>query len=84
VTFHVTDAGAVAHEMVVIPTPPRSGDLPMGSGAASEAGSAGETGDMAAGTSKDLTLTLPAGHDALICNLPGHYAGGMHTDLTVG
>lgn len=84
VTFHVTNAGTVAHEMVVIRTAKRAADLPMESGEASEAGSAGETGDMAAGTSKDLTLTLAAGHYALICNLPGHYAGGMHTDLTVG
>ena len=84
VTFHVTNSGSVTHEMVVIRTPTPSGDLPMQSGEASEAGSAGETGDMTAGTSTDLTLTLPAGHYALICNLPGHYAGGMHTDLTVG
>ena len=84
VTFHVTNSGSVTHEMVVIRTPTPSGDLPMQSGEASEAGSAGETGDMTAGTSTDLKLTLPAGHYALICNLPGHYAGGMHTDLTVG
>ncbi len=26
---------------------------------------------------------LKKGHYALICNLPGHYQGGMHADFTV-
>lgn len=29
------------------------------------------------------TLDLPAGRYELICNLPGHYAAGMYTELTV-
>lgn len=28
-------------------------------------------------------MSLPAGHYVLLCNLPGHYAGGMRADLTV-
>ncbi len=32
---------------------------------------------------KKLTLDLKPGHYAIICNLPGHYLGGMYTDLTV-
>ena len=43
----------------------------------------GETGDLAAGASKTITLKLAAGHYALICNLPGHYQAGQHTDFTV-
>jgi uncharacterized cupredoxin-like copper-binding protein len=28
-------------------------------------------------------VKLKAGHYALICNLPGHYAAGQHIDFTV-
>ena len=28
-------------------------------------------------------VTLAPGHYVVICNLPGHYASGMHADLTV-
>ena len=30
-----------------------------------------------------MTLTLAPGRYELICNLPGHYAAGMFTELTV-
>ena len=30
-----------------------------------------------------VTLSLTPGHYALICNIPGHYSSGMHTDFTV-
>lgn len=30
-----------------------------------------------------VTLHLPAGTYELVCNLPGHYAAGMYTGLTV-
>ena len=30
-----------------------------------------------------LTVTLPAGKYVLLCNLPGHFAGGMYADFTV-
>jgi len=82
-TFHVTNAGTTTHEFVVIRSARSAAMLPMEKGRAGEGGNVGETGDMKAGAAQDLTLTLPAGHYALICNLPGHYAGGMHADLTV-
>jgi uncharacterized cupredoxin-like copper-binding protein len=28
-----------------------------------------------------LTIDLAAGHYAIVCNLPGHYAAGMHVDF---
>jgi uncharacterized cupredoxin-like copper-binding protein len=83
VTFHVRNAGELTHEFVVIRSTAKAADLPMDGGEASEAGNQGEVEDLAAGASGDLTLDLPPGHYALICNLPGHYAGGMHADLTV-
>ena len=66
----------------MIRTPKRAADLTKGS-RADETGNVGETGDLAPGRAKALTLSLKAGHYALICNLPGHYAAGQHTDFTV-
>jgi uncharacterized cupredoxin-like copper-binding protein len=83
VTFTVTNAGAVKHEFVVLKTAAPAAQLPVAHGRASEAGHAGEIGDLPVGTTKTMTLTLRPGHYSIICNLPGHYLGGMHTDLTV-
>jgi uncharacterized cupredoxin-like copper-binding protein len=84
VTFDVRNTGAVAHEFVVLKTPILAGKLKTSSaGRADESGNIGETGDMAPGTTKKLTIKLAAGHYALICNLPGHYPAGMYADLTV-
>lgn len=83
VTFTVTNDGSVTHEYVVLKTARAAADLPVSGGRASEAGHVGETGDLAAGKTKTLTLNLKSGHYSIICNLPGHYVGGMYTDLTV-
>ncbi len=50
---------------------------------ASEKGAVGEVEDLGQGDTKKLTLNLKKGHYALICNLPGHYKGGMYADFTV-
>ena len=42
-----------------------------------------EVEDIAPGTSASLSLTLEPGTYAVICNLPGHYANGMHATFTV-
>jgi hypothetical protein len=42
-----------------------------------------EVEDIAPGTSADLRVDLEPGEYAVICNLPGHYALGMHTTFTV-
>jgi uncharacterized cupredoxin-like copper-binding protein len=83
VIFKVHNAGTVTHEFVVLKTTHPSGKLPLYKGRADEAGNVGETGDLKAGASKNLTLILAPGHYALICNLPGHYLAGQHTDLVV-
>lgn len=82
VTFDVRNAGRVAHEMVVIKTDRKAAKLGRGA-RVPEGGNVGETGDLRPGASKTLKLKLGPGHYALICNLPGHYSSGMHTDLTV-
>lgn len=58
-------------------------DLPLRNGRADESGNVGETGDLKPGTTKSVSLNLAAGHYALICNLPGHYVAGQHTDFSV-
>jgi hypothetical protein len=42
-----------------------------------------EIGDIAPGQTKVLTVTLAAGGYTAMCNLPGHYAAGMHFQFTV-
>jgi uncharacterized cupredoxin-like copper-binding protein len=82
VTFNVKNAGTTAHEFVVLRTDKPAGSLLKGA-KADETGNVGETGDLAAGASKTIHVNLKPGHYALICNLPGHYLAGQHTDFTV-
>jgi len=82
VTFRVRNVGNLPHEFVVLKTDKSANGLGTGS-RVPEDGNVGETGDLQTGESKALKLKLKAGHYALICNLPGHYAAGMHTDFTV-
>ena len=82
VTFNVSNSGKVTHEFVVIRTNKPAGALLKGS-RADESGNVGETGDLAPGDVKRLTLKLAAGHYALICNLPGHYQAGQYANFTV-
>jgi uncharacterized cupredoxin-like copper-binding protein len=84
VTFRVTNDGKAKHEFVVLRTDKPAAHLPIHEGEASEAGNVGEIGDLAPGQTKTLTLNLPPGHYAFVCNLPGHYMAGMHTDFTIG
>ncbi len=84
VTFAVSNDGAIPHEFVVLRTDKQAADLLKGSGA-DETGNVGELDEKALGVKakRSLTLDLKAGHYALICNLPGHYQGGMYADFTV-
>ncbi|HET9852890.1 MAG TPA: sulfocyanin-like copper-binding protein [Candidatus Limnocylindrales bacterium] len=90
VTFHVTNSGAQTHEFVVIKTDTAADALPTDdSGAEVDEDASGltvvdEVEDLAPGTSADLDVTLDAGKYVLICNVPGHYQLGMHTEFTVG
>ncbi|MEA2410330.1 MAG: hypothetical protein QOC77_891 [Thermoleophilaceae bacterium] len=82
VTFNVKNTGTIPHEMVVLQTDKPAGSLLKGA-RADETGNLGETGDLAPGASKTVSVKLKAGHYALICNLPGHYSAGQHIDFTV-
>ena len=95
VSLQVVNVGSRTHELVVLPLP---AGQPPGARAigtdrtVSEAGSLGEAsapcaagaGDgLTPGTTGWVTLRLPAGRYELVCNLPGHYAAGMYTELDV-
>lgn len=82
VTFKVNNAGAVAHEFVVLRTTKPASGLLKGA-KASESGNVGELGDLKPGATKTLALNLKAGHYSLICNLPGHYQAGQYADFVV-
>ena len=83
VTFSVKNSGDDEHEFVVIKTSTPAAKLKVSGGRASEKGQVAEVEDIASGKTKKLSATLKKGHYVLICNLPGHYTGGMHADFTV-
>ena len=88
----MTNEGTETHEFVVLQTKTPAADLPIVSFEgerdridedANGVTNVGETGDMDVGTSMMMTLDLPDGHYAVVCNLPGHYRMGMHEDVWV-
>lgn len=94
VSFLVWNGGVMVHELVVLPLPSGgAGSRTVGAdGTVNEDGSLGEasatcaegTGEgIAPGSIGWVTLDLPAGRYELVCNLPGHYAAGMFTELDV-
>ena len=91
VTFVVSNAGTITHEFVVIRTDTQAADFHIGSFEGEKdrinedtvGTNVGETGDMEAGLTQSLSLDLRPGHYAFVCNLPGHYGLGMHTDFVV-
>lgn len=95
VSLRVANTGSLVHELVVLPlrAGQQVGERAVGpDGTVDEAGSLGEasntcgpgTGDgIAPGGVGWVTLHLAPGRYELLCNLPGHYAAGMETGLTV-
>jgi uncharacterized cupredoxin-like copper-binding protein len=86
VNFAITNAGKMTHEFVVVQTDLGFSQVPVtaeGTADEQELKGMGEVEDIEAGKSGDLKLSLPPGHYMLICNLPGHYASGMHADFVV-
>jgi uncharacterized cupredoxin-like copper-binding protein len=96
VTFNVQNIGATTHEVVVLRTDSAANALPKKpDGSADEVGqgvtNVGETDDMDAGTTKDLTVDLQPGHYVLICNVVqsvtgqtiSHYQKGMYTEFDI-
>jgi uncharacterized cupredoxin-like copper-binding protein len=89
VTVEASNAGPTTHEFEVF-TMPEGTDLDTLEvvNDVADTDAAGMTvvdefEDIVAGTSASLNLTLEPGTYAVICNLPGHYAQGMHASFTV-
>lgn len=88
VTFVITNEGPSTHEFVLFLTDMAADKLPLENGEVNEESSdlelEGEAEGIVPGpTTSILRPNLPPGHYAVICNVPGHYLAGMHTELTV-
>jgi uncharacterized cupredoxin-like copper-binding protein len=88
ISFTVKNAGHLAHQFLVLKTNLPAGKLPV-KGTTVNVAKAGKliggiTGaGLKAGTSKTISLRLPAGHYVLFCNLPAHYTSGQHVAFSV-
>jgi uncharacterized cupredoxin-like copper-binding protein len=81
-----SNVGKAPHEFVLGRSNANPGSLPIGpEGGPDEANinPVGEIADVAAGQTKSKTFDLKPGKYVFICNLPGHYKGGMYGGLTV-
>jgi uncharacterized cupredoxin-like copper-binding protein len=93
VSLRVHNAGALTHEVVVLPLGhdkypgQRAIDV---DGKVDESGSLGEASrtcgpdqgnGIRAGANAWTTITLPPGRYELLCNIAGHYGGGMYAEL---
>ena len=95
VSFVARNGGGVTHELVILPRRPGEavGTRPVGAdrrvseagalGEASRACGAGAGEGISAGAAGWVTIDLRPGRYELVCNLPGHYAGGMAAELDV-
>lgn len=95
VSLRVTNTGYLRHELVVLPL---SAGRPAGTRATGADGKVAETGSLgeasadcapgagdgiAPGSTGWVTMHLPVGRYELVCNLSGHYAAGMYSELDV-
>jgi uncharacterized cupredoxin-like copper-binding protein len=95
VSFAASNLGSIDHELLVLPLSDSAqvGARQPGSdgkvnedtslGEASKTCGAGAGEGIAPGATSWVTLQLSPGRYELICNLPGHYAAGMHELLEV-
>ena len=95
VSLRVANTGSLVHELVVLPLARgrQVGERAVGNeDRVDEAGSLGEASRSCGAGAGDgidpgsigwVTLDLAPGNYELICNLPGHYAAGMYTQLSV-
>jgi hypothetical protein len=87
--FVVHNRGPVAHEFIVIrmgrrPLPMRADGLTVDEEALEARGDiVGALEPGQAGSVRDLAVRLAPGRYELICNMSGHFLGGMHVQLVV-
>ena len=95
VSLRVHNAGALTHEVVVLPLGPdqKPGQRAIGAdGRVDETSSMGEASRGCGADEGDgilpranawTTVTLSAGRYELLCNIAGHYGAGMYTELDI-
>ncbi len=88
ITFEATNASKdTIHEMIVAPLADPSKPLPYKTDEQrveeEKAEHLGEVSELAPGKTGALRITLQPGKYLLYCNVPGHYALGMWTEITV-
>lgn len=82
ITVDVTNEGKAVHEVVIV----KADDLAAitkSDGTADEAAAVGEVAEIEPGATKSATVDLAPGTYQLVCNEPGHFAGGMVHAITV-
>lgn len=87
ITFNVSNDGAIIHDFHVIQTNLSPGGLPVDQSTAqvdfTQVNVVSSTGTIQGGSSDSTAPNLSAANYVLICNLPGHYEGGMYAAFTV-
>ena len=87
VNFTVANQGSIGHEFLVVKTDIEVGKIPLDGDHFPEPADGleviDEIGEFPKGTTESLTLMLEPGKYQLVCNLPGHYAAGMHVGFEV-
>lgn len=80
VTITATNTGSLVHEFIVLKTDRPADSLGQGI-TVSTPGLIKEIKAINPGKAKRMAVKLSPGHYVLLCNLPGHYAAGMHADM---
>ncbi len=88
VKFTIENQGTIPHEFIIVKTDFAPGKIPLGpDNRFNEDGDGvfvpGEISEWQPGTTGTVTLKLDPGKYQLLCNIAGHYANGMYTQLTV-
>ena len=88
VKFTMENQGTIPHEFIIVKTEFAPGKIPLGpDNRFDEEGEGlsvpGEISEWNPKTTGTVTLKLDAGNYQLLCNIAGHYANGMYTQLTV-
>ena len=87
VKFTMSNNGTIGHEFLVVKTDILDGKITLDGDHFAEPSPGleviDEIGEFKPGTTELLVLNLKPGNYQLVCNLPGHYAAGMHTSFVV-
>lgn len=85
-SFNVKNDGTQIHELVIVRTDTAIEDVAVSGGVADleAVGTVlGSVTDMSARAVESLSVALDAGNYLFVCNIPGHFALGMVTEVTV-